>query len=92
MISESLPFLSNDIALRHDHIFKVELSRIGTKVSNLINLLGNRDTLGLLGDADEGLVPVGIPLTGVGQETDPVRLNPVCDPHLATIDDKVISS
>jgi hypothetical protein len=35
---------------------------------------------------------VGIPLTGVGQETDPVRLNAVCDPHLATVDHKIISS
>ena len=92
LVGESSSLISNDVALWYDNIFKEELCCIRAEISNLVNLLSNRYTLGLLRNTDEGLVPVGIALTGVGKEADPVRLDSIGDPHFTAIDHKIIST
>ena len=92
LVGEPLPHFPNDILAGYDNILKEDLSSVGTVVAKFLNLLSNSDTLCFHGEADEGLVLVGLSLAGVGQETHPVCLGSICDPHLAAVNHQIISA
>lgn len=92
LVGEPLPHFPNDILAGYDNVLKEDLSSVGAVVAKFLNLLSNSDTLCFHGEADEGLVLVGLSLAGVGQETHPVCLGSICDPHLAAVNHQIISS
>ena len=56
----------------------------------LVNPSGHRDPGGRHGNTDERLVAMGRSLTGAGQQTDPVGLGAISNPHLTPVDHQVL--
>ena len=92
LVSEPTPLLPNHIPTRHHNVLKEQLCRVRGVVPDLVNLLGHCNSLAVHGDTDEGLVLVRRAITCVGKETDPVGLATTGDPHLTTVDHKIVTT
>merc|ERR1719220_306580 len=81
----------DDIFCRHSDIVKVDNCSVGTLHAHLVDPFGEVDARGVHGQADKRLVPVGVSLSCICKKAHPVSLEGISDPHLLSIDDKIVA-
>merc|ERR1719210_1584332 len=91
LVGETHSFLPDDIICRHSDIVEVDDSSVGTLHSHLVNPLSEVDARGVHWQADKRLVSVGVSLSCICKKAHPVGLESVSDPHLLSIDDKIVA-
>src|SRR5260370_9091861 len=91
LISKTVAFLADPVALRHPHIVEEYLRCIGGAHPHLVELAGDLHALALHRHADQRLVAMDLPIAGIGEQADPVGLYTVGYPHLAAIHDVVVA-
>ena len=89
LVDEALARLADRVAHRHLHLVEEGLHGVRGAHAELVQLLHDRQALGLHRHHDQRLVLVDLALAGVGEQAHPVGLRAVGRPHLAAVDHPV---
>jgi hypothetical protein len=84
-----LPFLADQIALRHAHVLEKDLRGVGGAHAEFVELARDLDAFGFHRHANQRFVLVNPPVGGVGEKAHPVGLRAIRGPHLAAVDDVI---